>query len=514
MPNVPGRDSFAWLNTIERYAVKKPLLLCSLALTVGSVGCRGDKDVEGGPDGGSTGGQTIQEVQDESMPVGTAVTLNGVVVVAVDTFGGRKGGIYVMEPEGGPFSGVFVFLEEGGADGLAVGDLVDITGGVKDEFALSDDDSGRTLTEVSPPDGSKITVTKVGTGTVPEPELLLPQELAADEDEAEKWEGVLIRFETVRALNAPRGATMSDMTLEEFRITGPFIVQSSLAKFPAGIVRDDCLDSITGIGDYFFDYKVLPRSTSDIATSGSGCLPLEENDALCGNGDDDDFNGFADCQDLGCIDALAACPPTDATVEEIQTSVAAGTRVRVMNRVVTAVDDNSMGTDFIWISDALAGKENAGVAVVVPEGELPTGIVVGSRVELTASVVEFKDQLTELENPVFASVMGTGTPTPLMGMNPLLVGDAVTGEPFEGVLVRLENVKVVSADAGFGMITVGDETNPLFVDDNMVAKPSNTAVGLCFDNLTGVMHWNPNEQKRTLLPRSAADFDSVGGSCN
>ena len=40
------------------------------------------------------------------------MTLRDVVVIAFDTFGGRTGGIYVMEPTAGPFSGVFVFLQE------------------------------------------------------------------------------------------------------------------------------------------------------------------------------------------------------------------------------------------------------------------------------------------------------------------------------------------------------------------------------------------------------------------
>ena len=89
----------------------------AIAIAVLAVaGCRsgegdgpgGDSGNGGAADGGS--GVSIYDVQSESMPVGTSVVLRGVVVSAVDSFGGRVGGIYVQEPEGGEFSGVFVFL--------------------------------------------------------------------------------------------------------------------------------------------------------------------------------------------------------------------------------------------------------------------------------------------------------------------------------------------------------------------------------------------------------------------
>ena len=95
---------------------------------------------------GNTGGDgsrlrrpvTIQEVQNDAMPPGTPVTLHGVVVTAIDNFGAKIGDIWVEEPEGGPFSGVHVFgAASTDVAALAVGDIVDITGAVKDEFALT-----------------------------------------------------------------------------------------------------------------------------------------------------------------------------------------------------------------------------------------------------------------------------------------------------------------------------------------------------------------------------------------
>jgi hypothetical protein len=112
----------------------------------------------------------IQQIQNDAMAAGTAVEVKGVVITAIDTYGNRTGDIWVQEPGGGEFSGVKVFGAPLDAIAtLAVGDLVDITGGVKDEFALTSDTSMRKVTEIKPAEGGMLTVTKVGTGTVPTP---------------------------------------------------------------------------------------------------------------------------------------------------------------------------------------------------------------------------------------------------------------------------------------------------------------------------------------------------------
>ena len=71
-------------------------------------------------------------MQDDPMPPGTRVTLRGVVVTAIDNFGGKMGDIWVDEPEGGTFSGVHVF----GAATTDVGGSRSATWSiaVKDEF--------------------------------------------------------------------------------------------------------------------------------------------------------------------------------------------------------------------------------------------------------------------------------------------------------------------------------------------------------------------------------------------
>jgi len=155
---------------------KTPLVVALLSIFFA---CRsnnngGDDDgVDAPGDNGSF--VTIQQVQDPSMAPGTAVNLQNVVVTAVDTFGTRVGDFWVEEPEGGPFSGVLIFPPSTAltiVQGLNPGDIVTITGGEKDEFALSGsnaDPTGRSDTEVEQISGGMMVIKKTGTGPVPTP---------------------------------------------------------------------------------------------------------------------------------------------------------------------------------------------------------------------------------------------------------------------------------------------------------------------------------------------------------
>ena len=63
------------------------------------------------------------------------------------------------------------------------------------------------------------------------------------------------------------------------------------------------------------------------------------------------------------------------------------------------------------------------------------------------------------------------------------------GEPYEGVLVRLQNVEVVEETATYFEFTVGDSTTPLLVDSDIYRYDTDSlAVGTCLDNLVGLMH--------------------------
>jgi len=137
------------------------------AAVVDDAGGGGDGGIDAGSGGGG-GGIRIQDVQGDGLKAGAAVELRGVIVTAIDTYGVKTGDIWVEEPDGGPFSGVHVFGSPVSQIATLVpGDIVDITGAVKSEFALSSDTSGRTTTELQAPKGGAMTVTKTGHGPYP-----------------------------------------------------------------------------------------------------------------------------------------------------------------------------------------------------------------------------------------------------------------------------------------------------------------------------------------------------------
>ncbi len=467
-------------------------IFASLALSL--LACRGSDnngDDQPGVDappvvGGSV---TIQEVQNPAMPKGTAVELSGVVVVAIDGFGGRTGDIWVQEPGGGEFSGIKVFgLPVDQVAGLVPGDLVDITNAEKDEFALTADTSGRTVTEIKGAAGGLMTIVKTGAGTVPAPSAVdalavanLPTPAERDA-EWEKWEGVLIKVSKARQIAAPRAfGETADAT--EFRITGVARVQSIMTELPAESVFGVCYESITGVGDYFFNYLVLPRTADDIVPGGTACAPFATSVVELQSGNNTEI-------------------------------------VDLTNAVVTARDDIGMNKGF-WVADALQAAENNGVLVFTGATAADAQIVVGARVNVQGAADEFDldamgDSVTEITNATVTFVSApAGLPTPATaGVTAAVVSDiTAVGEPWEGVLVQLSTMKVTNIDAGQGKVELTDRNGgTVIVDDESFAFMPQT-LNTCYAKFTGLMHVQVNDNIRTINPRSAADM-LVGVGCN
>lgn len=486
--------------------------------------------------------QTVYEVQSDDMAVGTPVALKGVVVTAIDTFGGRTGSLYVQEPDGGEFSGIGVFASPELTAELRAGDVVDIENAVKDEFALQADTTGKTLTQLRAPEGSTLRITRVGEDVVPEPVALDPWTLAASDEEAEKWEGVLIRFTGARVFFTPEGVSNTDPTLKEMTVTGPFRVSSTLTDLADTIERDGCFASITGIGDYFFNYKLLPRSADDLVPGADAdCLPIEASLELCGDTTDNDHNGFSDCGDFACQDAVASCT-SDVTIAQIQAGeIADGARVRIADAVITA---RSYNKERLWVQAAGAGGEHAGIYVHsrrpvegAPENtanEFDESFAAGTKITFTATVTDFgcgggceDNKLTQLTGAEIERAPESAVATtPVVGLS---LADAI-GEGYEGVLVTLANVKVgVTSDklggtSGTALVSrefeISDGTTTLHVDDEVFRINPALAEGLC-KTVTGIMHFNTSDDAdegglpphTTVIPRSRDDIADSNG-CN
>ncbi len=493
--------------------------VASLGLAL--VACRGGDD---GPSGDDTVDidappvaveVTIQEVQNDAMPSGTPIELKGVVVTAIDIFGGRTGEFFVSEPGGGPNSGVKVFgARTDMVASIAVGDLVDITGAIKHEGCTAAApcgtivfDNGASITEVMGASQGSLVVTKVGTGTVPPPAevdasaISLLATPALRDAEWEKWEGVLVKVIKARQIGTvdPFSGADSEPDQFEFRATGFVRVQSGLSALPATSVLGTCYESMTGVLDFFFNYSLQPRSAADLVTGGTACRPMA------------------------------------TTVAMIQT-MANVEMVSLTNVFVTGRDDIA-GTGMTasygyWIADAATGAANNGVFVFTRADMAPAGAVIGARIAtLGGGVTEFDlgsggnpamgNTITEITSPTVPTAAQITAPTG-PGLTPAtppvaeLADIGANGEKWEGVLVTTPPLKITNIAAGGGKIELSDASTPpvkLHIDDDSFVLPAQT-LNNCV-RVTGLMNVAIFDDLRTINPRNAADVATVAAAmCN
>lgn len=455
--------------------------------------CRGDDDGTPGPgpgdddpqiDAPASGGGSVKvkDVQSDNMPSGTAVTLKGVVVTAVDNFGGRTDDIFVQDLEGGAFSGIKVYRAPLAVRAtLQIGDVIDITNAQKDEFLLRNAD--RTLTELKGANNGEMSIVKTGTAPVPAPHVidgLALGRMSTDDilAEWEKWEGVLVTVINARQTTDP-SSFGADPDQKAFKMSGRANVQSSLVALPAESLFGVCYNKVTGIVDSAFDYLILPRNAADLERGGLAC---------------------------GALTSTIAAVQTTPNAEVANLS----------NVVVTGVDNIPENKGF-WAADAAQAAVNAGVYVYM--GKTPSSLpVVGSVLNIRGSVVEFDptapgDTLTEISGATITT--GTGGPLVPLALEATAaqVSNITTGEPYEGVLVKLANVKVTNIAAGDGRVELTDTTGATFlIAGESFVLPAQT-LDTCYASVTGVMSVELTANLRTLNPRSAADFSTVDADC-
>ena len=150
-----------------------------------------DETAEGPGPTGDPEGTTIYDIQMGSVTPGSLVTLEDVVVVS--PVQANDGAMIVQEAEGGPHSGIYVYLYADVVMGvpLSPGDVVTLTAAYDEFFDESQ------LTVTSPDD---ITVT--GTGTIPTPVDVSPGDVVAGSATAEDYEGVPVCLSGVTATDA------------------------------------------------------------------------------------------------------------------------------------------------------------------------------------------------------------------------------------------------------------------------------------------------------------------------
>ncbi|MDX2087171.1 MAG: hypothetical protein SFX73_04950 [Kofleriaceae bacterium] len=477
----------------------KNLAYVACALSLALVACRGGEgdDVGGddmqNPDSPPIGGDvTIQEIQNDAMPSGTQVELRGVVVTAIDAYGNRTGDLFVSEPEGGPNSGVKVFgapLETLAT--LQVGDVVDITSAIKHEACNEAApcgtvvfDDGASITEVMGVSAGSLVITKTGTAPLPTPVTVDAKAIAALATKAErvaeweKYEGVLIKVINARQLSvtSPFGSNPGPDS-NEFRISGVARVQSVLAELPNTATVGTCYESITGVGDFFFNNLVLPRSAADLVGGGTACNPMA------------------------------------SSIQELQTASTPPELVNLTDVYVSAISFNKKN---LWLSTSATAAANNGVYVYRGPSSstdvLPANVVVGAKVSVLGGAEEFDgndggDTVTQLTSPAITVAAGSpATITPVTNQTVSTLLASGTGEPYESVLVTLTNVKVN---------TVGTSTNNYLTD--LAQYPGATAfkadddiyrfvtgdANACYASITGLWTYNAFEDQYMFLPLAA-----------
>ena len=205
---------------------------------------------------------TIYEVQGGVHAPATLVTLEDVVVTGSSPAGF---GIFVAEPSGGPYSGVWVFMATG-SEAYGVGDLVDVTGYVEEYDGLGA--WADTVTEINVGDyPAQASVTLIG-GAAPPPPVLMSIGDVTDPSNAELYEGVLVQIDDVTV-------TADDLGFGEWSVDEGVRIDDKLYTINS-VAFGDTFTSITGVLDFTFDnYKLAPRSESDFVGQTAAVWPAD-----------------------------------------------------------------------------------------------------------------------------------------------------------------------------------------------------------------------------------------------
>ena len=405
---------------------------------------------------GATGGSivdgsvvTIYDVQQGRVPLGTTVRIEDVVVSSPINV--VEEAVFVQDPMGGPYSGLYLFVAADVAQSisLAPGDRVSILGDY-DEFYESSQLSIRNTTDIE----------IVGQGQAPMPLVVPAEELVASNQNAEQYESVLVQVEDVAVTNA-------DLGFGDWEVAGGTVVSNFfLDAQQVGIVptAGSTYASIAGPLIFSFGaFKIAPRTLADV-TEGM------------------------------------VVPAEPATIYEIQGGmVQLGTRVAVQDVVVTS----PMVDGTFWVQDPMGGQRS-GISVFVTDGGRGVSVQPGTRVTVTGSYDEFFDQSQiAVPNAAGVEVLGNGTvPTPAV-VTSAEIGGGPGAEAWEGVLVQVENAVVSDAPDMFGDFRV-DQV--LFVTDLFFVQGGAPAPAVSdpYAAITGVLTFAFSEYR--LAPRAASDL--------
>lgn len=241
----PG-DSFASLTGVVHYSYGEFKLYPRTESDFGdSTGTGEPTEPSSEPSGepstepGPTTDTSIVSLQDGTVAMGTAVTVEGSIVTGINGSGSQ---IFIQDPSATEYAGIMLYLDGGGAT-VAVGDEVSVTGVVEDYY-------GRTNIAVD--SASDITASG-NTGTI------TPVALSADATDWEVYEGMLISLSSASISSDPSQYNVS--TLAEYSLS----IDDGLFDYTTSVSNGDSFTTITGIVDEYYGWVLLPRSGADFA---------------------------------------------------------------------------------------------------------------------------------------------------------------------------------------------------------------------------------------------------------
>ncbi len=459
----------------------KLLGVVALAL-VFVAGCGGrsnkkDGGTDGGTDGDGGSGQdttiyAIQDVDNADHPdLGAAVVVEDVVVTTPMIFTTADSpvpdGFYVAEPEGGAFSGIYVYAQ-GLNISVAPGDTVNLRGIYEEYF-----------------DASQIIATQVdvlGTGDIPDPVVVTPAQVRTQGPDAETYEGVLIQVENVTI-------TADDLGYGDFGVSsqagGDELIVSP--DFDTHYTFEPVLNmefsSLTGVLGYNYDeHRLLPRFCADFVEA----------------------NGADVCEDK-------ICPAGAVEIEQIQNrdaedAVGENCPVTVEGVIVTSPKLE----DGFWVGEPAGG---AWSGIYVYSGRLDTQpeVQMGDQVDLTGEYAEYYENSQLVASTV--TVVGPASLPPATVVTTDQVNTTgAEAEMYEGVVVQLSGVTIANANAGFGNFTIqpsGGGAELLVAPEFDFNYEFTPVAGFEFQTITGILNYDFDEFR--LNPRACADLLDAGG---
>lgn len=207
--------------------------------------------------------QTIYDIQYTENPgsentypstyEGQVVTVEGIVTAT--GFDGYADNIYIQMPDGGMWSGIYVYIS--GDTLLSQGDLVEVTGEVQEYYGLTE------LSWVQ-----EINVISSG-NPLPEPLMVTTEDLSGNE----AYEGVLVEVNDVYVSSEPNDYGewyVVDESAVPCQIDDEFFYLDSVDP-PIEITMGDYWATIRGIVTYSYDeYQLDPRYPEDLMAESAG----------------------------------------------------------------------------------------------------------------------------------------------------------------------------------------------------------------------------------------------------